>query len=225
MSRPVVKICGIARSEDVVTSTRFGADYFGSVIEVPYSKRSVSLEEAEALFRDASLPGVALVVNRKAEEIIQLTERLAPHAVQLAGDEPPELVQDLRPRVSAQIWKTLHLPTSSEPETGFEEVLGLARLYQEAGVDWFIVDAITVVEGQVHHGGTGKTCDWDLACGIISALDRPCLIAGGIRPDNARAALEASGAVGVDCSSGVEKEPGKKDPAKIRLLIHQTRNG
>ena len=55
-------------------------------------------------------------------------------------------------------------------------------------------------------GGTGTPFPWGLAA--EAAAGSPLLVAGGIGPDNARAALERSAAWGVDVSSGVEVSPG-----------------
>ncbi len=50
-----------------------------------------------------------------------------------------------------------------------------------AGIDIIILD--TLVEG--FKGGTGKTCDWNLAAQIVAASPLPVFLAGGITPENA----------------------------------------
>jgi phosphoribosylanthranilate isomerase len=69
------------------------------------------------------------------------------------------------------------------------------------------------------YGGTGKTFDWDL----ISQVNKRVFLAGGINPDNAVRAVE-TGVYGIDICSGVEKEPGKKDHKKMRLLFENIRH-
>ena len=65
-------------------------------------------------------------------------------------------------------------------------------------------------------GGTGQSFDWKLVAG------RPDLstafIAGGIGPNNARAAQQI-GAFGIDIGSAVERLPGRKDPDKLRAVF------
>ena len=44
------------------------------------------------------------------------------------------------------------------------------------------------------------------------------MLAGGLGPDNIVAAIEATGAAGVDMATGVERVVGRKDPAKLLAL-------
>jgi phosphoribosylanthranilate isomerase len=69
----------------------------------------------------------------------------------------------------------------------------------------------------VQPGGTGRTCDWNLA---RKAGERhPLILAGGLHAGNILAALEAVSPLAVDIGSGVEAHPGKKDPQKVKELI------
>ncbi|HEX6200970.1 MAG TPA: N-(5'-phosphoribosyl)anthranilate isomerase, partial [Thermoanaerobaculia bacterium] len=58
-----------------------------------------------------------------------------------------------------------------------------------------------------------------------AAGGRPVLVAGGIRPGTARAALQASGATGIDVCSGVESAPGVKDAELMTRLFEEVRHG
>jgi phosphoribosylanthranilate isomerase len=66
-------------------------------------------------------------------------------------------------------------------------------------------------------GGTGATVDWTRAA--QAARRRPVLLAGGLKPDNVRSAIDAVRPFGIDVSSGVESAPGVKDPDKLRALF------
>ena len=87
----------------------------------------------------------------------------------------------------------------------------------------FLVDA----HDPVRFGGTGKTCNWNLA--RKAAARHPLILAGGLGTENILAALEAVRPLAVDISSGVETAPGKKDHEKIRSVIasvqHFVRSG
>ncbi|MCZ7650599.1 MAG: hypothetical protein M5U13_05300 [Thermoanaerobaculia bacterium] len=47
----------------------------------------------------------------------------------------------------------------------------------------------------------------------------------GIRPNNALAALAATGADGIDVASGVEASPGIKDPELLARLFEEVEHG
>ena len=58
-------------------------------------------------------------------------------------------------------------------------------------------------------GGTGMLCDWDKSAQLVKAIKQP-ILAGGLSPENVVEAVKAVNPAGVDVSSGVEFEPGKK---------------
>jgi phosphoribosylanthranilate isomerase len=74
-------------------------------------------------------------------------------------------------------------------------------------------------------GGTGHTFDWERVqpwAGIINSISK-LIVAGGLRPDNVQEAIHLLHPWGVDVSTGVEREPGKKDPLKVRAFIQAVR--
>ncbi|MGB9236474.1 MAG: phosphoribosylanthranilate isomerase [Terriglobales bacterium] len=74
-------------------------------------------------------------------------------------------------------------------------------------------------------GGTGHTFDWERVqpwAGIINSISK-LIVAGGLRPGNVQNAMHLLHPWGVDVSTGVECEPGKKDHRKIRTFIQAVR--
>jgi phosphoribosylanthranilate isomerase len=74
-------------------------------------------------------------------------------------------------------------------------------------------------------GGTGQTFDWERVqpwAGVINSISK-LIVAGGLRPSNVQEAIHLLHPWGVDVSTGVEREPGKKDPRKVRAFIDAVR--
>ncbi|MFP3907583.1 MAG: phosphoribosylanthranilate isomerase, partial [Acidimicrobiales bacterium] len=77
------------------------------------------------------------------------------------------------------------------------------------GADIVLIDSPTP--------GSGQVFDWSLAEGAPSG--RRILLAGGLTPDNVADAIARVQPWGVDVSTGVEAEPGRKDPRKVRAFV------
>ncbi len=74
-------------------------------------------------------------------------------------------------------------------------------------------------------GGTGHTFDWERVqpwAGIINSISK-LIVAGGLHPGNVQEAIHLLHPWGVDVSSGVEREPGKKDARKVRAFVEAVR--
>jgi phosphoribosylanthranilate isomerase len=74
-------------------------------------------------------------------------------------------------------------------------------------------------EGAV--SGQGVTSDWTAAARLARASQ--LILAGGLRPDNVATAISSVRPFGVDVSSGVEAQPGKKSPTLIAAFVAAAR--
>jgi phosphoribosylanthranilate isomerase len=177
------------------------------------SPRNLSPAEARAL--GAQVRGraqkVALTVDANDAKLDAIVDALAPDIVQLHGKESPERVRALRSRFGIPIMKAIGVASRAD--------LAKAEAYAEAA-DRLLFDAKPAPEA-VLPGGNGRAFDWSILTGF--AAGRPWLVSGGLDPTNVGEALTATGAGGVDVSSGVESAPGIKDPARIAGFIAAVR--
>jgi phosphoribosylanthranilate isomerase len=67
--------------------------------------------------------------------------------------------------------------------------------------------------------GSGTRFDAAYARFVVQHSRLPVILAGGLDPENVRAAIEAVNPYAVDVASGVEQKPGIKDREKIRAFI------
>jgi phosphoribosylanthranilate isomerase len=203
MGRTLVKICGLRDAEAARAALDVGADYVGFVFAP--SRRRVSVEEARAIIRTLPVgaPTVGVFVNEPAERVNEVVAACGLACAQLSGDEPPEVVAAVR----GPVLKALRV---RGPETAAE----LERY--RGGVSLFVLDAFAPGA----YGGTGQTCDWSAAA--ESAARHPCLLAGGLTPENVGAAIAAVRPRGVDVSGGVEVG-GRKDARRIAAFVEAVR--
>lgn len=204
---PLIKICGLKTPEALAASAEAGATHAGFNF-FPKSPRYLRLDAARHLATGMplSLTAVALLVDPSDDELRAAVEAIAADAVQLHGQETPERVAAVKALTGLDVIKAL--PVSSRAD------IAAARAYKAA--DRFLFDARPPA-GADRPGGNGAAFDWTLLAG--ADISRPWILSGGLTPENVVQAIEATGAPGVDVSSGVESAPGVKDFGKLSAFI------
>lgn len=193
-----IKICGMTSTAAVAAALAAGVDAIGFVFAS--SLRRVTPEAAAALARPAR-------------------GRCALVAVTLHPDQPlvDEVLQVLRPdmlQTDLNDLATLQLPESlarlpvlrsaGSGGSGGTPMLPRRLLYESAT------------------SGSGARADWSQAARLAGSCE--LILAGGLTPDNVSEAIAAVRPFGVDVSSGVEAEPGRKDPQLVARFVQAARN-
>jgi phosphoribosylanthranilate isomerase len=208
---PDVKICGVCEPGDARDAVAAGATHIG-VIRVPGSRRTRPLPVAREVCEAAvGALCVGVFVNERSATILREAERLGLDVVQLHGEETPEQVALLAKR-GLEVWKVV------KPERA-EDLLEAARRYEAAD--------LLLVEGrsELAPGGVGARFRWGEVAAAVERLPVGTLlgVAGGLTPENVGQAVRRFRPVLVDVSSGVEREVGRKDPARVRAFIRHAR--
>ena len=211
-----LKICGNTNIEDVRLVGASGADYCGILVDVGFSERTLSLQQASELALESKIPTVILLCDPELKLVKDVDAIIKPFAIQLLGHESPEIVKKMKSEVHCRIWKTIHLPLIPE-EASPED-------YALAGTDAIILDSFDTSEGFVRLGGTGKLVDWKAAAAMVKTSSLPVFLAGGINPENVQKAVTEVRPFGIDLCSGVESSRGKKDPEKLRNLVNNLKS-
>jgi phosphoribosylanthranilate isomerase len=222
-----LKICGTTNVEDAETAISAGANAVGFIF-AKGPRRIAPLDARNITARlPATLQRIGVFVNEEPQRLRDIVSRAHMTAVQLHGDESPEYVRDLfrggpspaelgypqeRRRVT-RVFKAIRMDEHAEDKL---------HAFSDNGelVDAFLLDSASDVRG-----GSGKTFDWDGAAALMQKFAGKLrfVIAGGLRPDNVAEAIRKLRPWGVDVVSGVEKQPGIKDPAKVRDFIGKVR--
>jgi phosphoribosylanthranilate isomerase len=221
-----IKICGITTITDRDMVIAAGVDYFGSIINVPSSLRSIDLTRARILFNTREVRKVAVLVNPDEQHALKVVEELNPTAIQLHGFESPDFISSLKDKSKCEIWKVIHIPARYDDRRALiDRINEEMKMFRQAGAETLMLDTtIKTSQGGDRRGGTGKTFDWHIIRDIVVPAEATLFIAGGIKPDNVYRLLSSPIIGGIDASSGVELYPGKKDPTKVRKFFSEILN-
>ena len=191
-----VKICGITTEDDALLAVAMGADAI-SFVFAP-SPRQVAAAHVRDIVK--RLPPEILTVgvfrDEAPQRVVDVIQAAGLRGAQLHGHESPEDARFVKQRVDVLIQA---FPAGSDT----------LRHADDWGADIILVDSPTP--------GSGQVFDWSLAEGAPSG--RRIMLAGGLTPDNVGAAIARVRPWGVDVSTGVESEPGRKDPRKVRAFV------
>lgn len=204
-----IKICGLSTVETIDAAVEAGATHIGLMHFKP-SKRHVTLKKAAKLRERIpdSVKTVLVTVNMEPKPTAEILQAVQPDVLQLHGDETPEWLALLKEKAKIEIWKAV----------GIKDRASLERTQKFAEVAHMLL--YDAAAGSLP-GGSGLALDWRLLMGHKHAL--PWGLAGGLNASNVGDAIRYTGAKMVDTSSGVESEPGKKDPAKITAFCEAVR--
>lgn len=212
----IVKICGLRSVESVDAALAAGADMIGFVFFAK-SPRHLSVGEAAVLAEIARGRAeiVALTVDADDAMIAAIRDGLRPDWFQLHGKESPQRVAETARLGGARVMKAIGV-ADADDVAGHVAYLPI--------VDRLLFDA-KPPKGAALPGGNGVAFDWRVLA--EGAAGKPFMLSGGLDADNVGEAIGrlagVPGFLGVDVSSGVERAPGEKDPARIAAFIAAVR--
>lgn len=198
-----VKICGVTNLDDAAAAVDLGAWAIGLIHYRQSPRRCLASQAAEigsALRRRCELVGV--FVNPELGEVDRAVENAGLTMVQLNGEEGPSFCAEVARRTGVKVLKAMHVTSAAD--------IHAAEAFR---TDFHLFDRRT----RGLWGGTGESFDWGLLAGRHSAV--PAILAGGLRPDNVAEAIRVADPFAVDVASGVEAEPGRKDPAAMAAFF------
>lgn len=204
-----VKVCGVTNRDDLETVIDAGVDAVGLIVDVSVdTPREISAKRAVELAR-ATPPFVTTVLvtmPKTPEATVELASRVQSDVVQIHGGLTSGDLAFLSAKVHGDVVKAVSPADASTYDTV---------------ADALLVDSLDD-EGA---GGTGETHDWDRTRELVESLDSPVVLAGGLTPENVGDAVEHVRPFAVDVASGVEREPGRKDPAAVTAFVEAAGGG
>lgn len=207
---PVVKICGMVESENIMAVAELRPDIIGFIFYPRSPRFAGELLKAEIL--SILPPGIrkaGVFVNADFITIMDTVRKYSLDIIQLHGIETPDLCRRIKD-TGTEVIKVFNISRNIDFKT-VEQFIPYA--------DYFLFDTTTE-----NHGGSGKKFDWKL-------LDRyekehPFFLSGGITPTDSDKILGITHHAfhGIDLNSRFEIKPGLKDINKLKEFINLIRN-
>jgi phosphoribosylanthranilate isomerase len=191
-----VKICGITNEEDALLSVAMGATAIGFVFAP--SKRQISVGKAADIVKRLP-PGVLTVGvfrDHDVKSVSRIMRETGLRGAQLHGRETVSEVD----QITAEFGWVMKAVVAGSRD---------AEQSNRYRTDLILIDSAAP--------GSGETWDWALIDQLPSGIRT--VVSGGLDPNNVGEVIALARPYGVDVSSGVEREPGRKDASKVRRFV------
>ena len=211
--RPIVKICGLTRADDVRMCVRHGADIIGVVVDYPRPVPwNLSVQAATELAKSVPAPAkICVVTGGQADKILGIALETKADYIQLHCGETLEdtaYIASMLRKHSIKVIKAL-FPDMPDLEQAAER-------FSAAGVYALLLDPRT--PDNVISAGAANFSVYEKIRRVASC---PVILAGGITHVNVKEAITQTGAPAIDLMTSVERSPGVKDEAKVRALFQE----
>ncbi|MCF1421176.1 phosphoribosylanthranilate isomerase [Mangrovimonas futianensis] len=198
-----LKVCGMKYGENIKAVSQLQPDYIGFI----FYDQSARYFDGDIPEISESIKKVGVFVNASMDEIITKINTYQLQAVQLHGDESPDLCNALKHQF---------------PQLEIIKVFSISNHFDfkklqpyETYVDAFLFDTKGILPG-----GNGYTFDWNALEGYPS--EKPFILSGGIGLDEVpqlKTFLKSplsKHCLAVDINSQFEIEPGLKNVQKLK---------
>lgn len=212
--KPRVKICCISSRDEAALAIAYGASALGFVSEMPSGPGVISDDLARDLAASVppSVASFLLTSRQSAESIVEQQRYVRPNTLQIVDRLTHGTYQEIRDALPGiALVQVIHV----QDEESLEEALRAAP-----DVDALLLDSGNQRLAVKLLGGTGRTHDWTISRRIVEQVRKPVFLAGGLKPENVRDAIEQVRPFGLDICSGVRTD-GKLDERKLAAFFGQ----
>ena len=207
----IIKICGIKNTDTLLCCEDNKIKFFGMIFYTK-SPRNISFKNASILQKISkrlNINGVGVFVNKNINELEEIIDNLKLKFVQLHGSEDEEYIKTIK-KIGVKIIKSISVSDKND----------LEKINKYKSVDYFLFD-YKPLKNELP-GGNSKSFDWRILKNLNT--DKPWFLSGGINASNIQQILKEVNPLGIDLSSGVEKELGIKDNGFINKFIGKLKN-
>ena len=210
--QPRIKICCIASVAEAQLAIRHGASALGLVSAMPSGPGPIAEELIAAIAAQIPPPIATFLLTslQEPDAVIAQQRRCGCNILQLVDAFPIDGYAKLhRALPGVRIVQVIHVID----DASVAEAQAIAP-----HVDALLLDSGNPALAVKELGGTGRTHNWELSRQIVTSVDRPVFLAGGLRAENVAAAIRAVQPFGIDVCSGVRTD-GALDPTRLAAFM------
>lgn len=212
MNIPRVKICCIASIAEARLAMDAGASALGLVAAMPSGPGVISEDDIRAIAAQVPPPIATFLLTSEtsASAIVAQQRRCGTNTVQICDRLTDGTYAEIRASLPGiKLVQVIHV-------TGEESLTEAVNVAPH--VDALLLDSGNQNLAIKELGGTGRVHDWSVSRRIRDTVQVPIFLAGGLRADNVRAAVETVAPFGLDLCSSVRTD-GRLDDAKLRAFF------
>lgn len=212
---PRIKICCISSEEEAAQAISFGASAIGLVGKMPSGPGPIEDELIRTIAASVPPPVATFLLTseQRAEDIVAHHERTRTNTIQIVDEligREYEAIRGALPNV--KLVQVIHVVD----ESSVDEAAELAEF-----VDAILLDSGNPTLAVKELGGTGRRHDWRLSRRIVETCGKPVFLAGGLKAENVREAIDIVQPFGLDICSGVRTN-GSLDARKLEKFFEAT---
>lgn len=209
-----IKICCISSISDAKMAMHFGAAALGLVGRMPSGPGPISDELIKSIAVTIPPPVATflLTCETTAAPIISHHKRTFTNTIQLVDELAVEEYAKIKEAIPAiKLVQVIHVID----EGSIEQAIKVSEY-----VDAILLDSGNPALEIKELGGTGRVHDWKLSRKIKDSIDIPLFLAGGLKADNVRRAINEVDPYAVDVCSGV-RTGGQLDERKLEAFCRE----
>jgi phosphoribosylanthranilate isomerase len=212
-----IKICCIGSIEEAKTAIDSGASAIGLVGRMPSGPGPITDELIRQIAMKVPPPVATFLLTSETsvKEIIKHHRRTQTNTIQIVDLLSEGTYSELKTALPAvRIVQVIHVIDETSVDLAVRISEHVDALLLDSGNPFLKIKEL---------GGTGRVHNWKLSRQIRENSKCPVFLAGGLKPENVKQAIEEVQPFGVDVCSGVRSN-GKLDRQKLKDFISNALN-
>ena len=212
-----IKICCIGSIEEAKTAIDSGASAIGLVGRMPSGPGPITDELIRQIAMKVPPPVATFLLTSETsvKEIIKHHRRTQTNTIQIVDLLSEGTYSELKTALPVvRIVQVIHVINETSVDLAVRISEHVDALLLDSGNPFLKIKEL---------GGTGRVHNWKLSRQIRENSKCPVFLAGGLKPENVKQAIEEVQPFGVDVCSGVRSN-GKLDRQKLKDFISNALN-